>query len=92
MAISPHDEALAALAILRRSLGQMEWPSAYGGTTTAADHFARFFAAVEAEVAHHRAYQQAFAPYVNSECPPHDFDILRQCRKCGLGSVREQGI
>lgn len=21
-------------------------------------------------------------------CPPHDFDLLRQCRKCGLGSVR----
>jgi hypothetical protein len=21
-------------------------------------------------------------------CPPHDFDLLRQCRRCGLGSVR----
>lgn len=22
-------------------------------------------------------------------CPPHDFDLLRQCRKCGLGAVAE---
>lgn len=26
-----------------------------------------------------------------TECPPHDFDLLRQCRKCGLGSVRSGG-
>jgi hypothetical protein len=24
-------------------------------------------------------------------CPPHDFDLLRQCRRCGLGMVGRRG-
>lgn len=32
------------------------------------------------------------APAGLAKCPPHDFDLLRQCRRCGLGGVPRVGV